>query len=231
MIKTVLAGTTTKQFTDVMEAVFGGVKEKAVKEAMEAEEGLPPEEEEEEEASIPEGEPSTSTLSKTLKHKAPPTTDKSKKPAPGAKKYAAVCALEDAKVIYPSTNDQERHLHAGVDSHFISSRKSSALSQRAGYGCTYSEAMRSDGIIVEDCDFISSTKSQLSTHIRRSHLGAAVVCYICDERWWGVSTWYEHMEKTHPSLQKEDYFVKEGSNIAELRAALTIKKEVSPKEM
>ena len=34
---------------------------------------------------------------------------------------------------------------------------------------------------MEECEFVSSTRSQLSTHIRRSHLGAAVVCYVCDE--------------------------------------------------
>ena len=60
MIKTVLAGTAMKNFTDVIEAVFGGIKDKSVHTAMEAEEGLLPEEEEEVD------QPSTSTLSKVM---------------------------------------------------------------------------------------------------------------------------------------------------------------------
>ena len=41
MIKTVLAGTATKHFTDVIKAVFGGAEDKSVKKAMETEEGIP----------------------------------------------------------------------------------------------------------------------------------------------------------------------------------------------
>ena len=235
MIKTVLAGTATKHFTDVIEAVFGGVEDKSIKRAMEAEEGIPPDnddddEEEEDVPSEPTVEPSVSTLSKAMKRKAPPPTDNPKRSAP-SKKTSPICAPEDATIIYPSTKEEDRYLHAGVDNRFISSRKSSAVTQRAGYGCLYSTIMREEGTIMEECEFISSTRSQLSTHIRRSHLGAVVVCYVCDERWWGASTWLEHMEKVHPSLKRKDYFVKEGTDIAELKSALTIKQEVSAEEL
>ena len=231
MIKTVLAGTATRRFTDVLEAVFSGEENKSVREAMEAEEGInPKEEEKEEEVMESTPQPGTSTLSKALKRKAPPLSDNPKKLASGTKS-SSKCSLADALVIYPSTTDQEKPLHAGVDSRFISARKSSSLLQRAGYGCLYSSAMREEGTIVEECDLISSTKGQLSTHIRRLHLGAAVVCYVCDERWWSASSWLEHMEKSHPSLKKEDYFVKEGTDINELKAALQIKKEVAPEDL
>ena len=165
-----------------------------------------------------------------MKRKAPPPTDNPKKSAP-SKKTSPICALEDATIIYASTKEEDRYLHAGVDNRFISSCKSSAVTQRVGYGCLYSTIMREEGTIVEECEFVSSTRSQLSTHIRRSHLGAAVVCYVCDEWWWGASTWLEHMEKAHPSLKREDYFVKEGTDIAELKSALTIKQEVSAEEL
>ena len=184
MIKTVLASTATKHFTDVIEAVFSGAEDKSVKKAMETEEGILPDDDdddaEEDTPGKPTAQPSVSTLSKAMKRKAPPPADNPKKSAP-SKKTSPICALEDAMIIYPSAKEEERYLHAGVDDHFISSRKSSAVSQRASYGCLYSTVMREEGTIVEECEFVSSTRSQLSTHIRRSHLGVAVVCYVCDE--------------------------------------------------
>ena len=72
MIKTVLAGTATQRFLDVIEAVFGGEEEKSIRDEMEAEEGIPLDVEEddndEEKEEEPEGDKaSTSTLSKAMK--------------------------------------------------------------------------------------------------------------------------------------------------------------------
>ena len=53
MIKTVLAGTATKHFMDVIKAVFGGAEDKSVKRAMEAEEGIPPEDDDKEKEDVP----------------------------------------------------------------------------------------------------------------------------------------------------------------------------------
>ena len=235
MIKTVLAGTATQRFLDVIEAVFGGEEEKSIRDEMEAEEGIPldvkEDDDDEEKEEEPEGDKaSTSTLFRAMKRKAPPPTTNPKKSALPPK-TPAVCSLEQASIIYPSLANKDGYLQAGVDDRFISSRKSSSVSKRAGYGCQYNAAMRQDGVIVEDCDFVSSVRRQLCTHIRRAHLGAAVVCFICDKHWWSSSTWLEHMEKTHTTLQRDDYFIKEGSDITELKATFTIKEEVDPDDL
>ena len=222
MIKTVLAGTATKNFTDVIEGCFGGMEDKGLCAAMEAEEGLPPEEEEE------AVQPFTSTLSKAMKRKQPSSSETPKKIS---KKGAPICPLGDASVISPSTKDSKRYLHVGVEDRCISSRHSSSTSQKAGYGCQYSIVMQQEGIQIEDCDFISSVCGQLSTHICQIHLGAAVACYICNKHWWSASTWFDHMERVHPNLGVENYFVQEGSSIEEPRESLIIKQEVTEADL
>ena len=86
-------------------------------------------------------------------------------------------------------------------------------------------------VAIEDCDFISSVHGQLSTHIRQMHLGAAVVCYVCDKHWWSASTWLNYIEKAHPDLGEDNYFVHEGSTAEELHAALVIKQEITDADL
>ena len=126
MIKTVLAAIVTKNFTDVIEVVFEGIE---VRTAMEAKEGLLLEEEE-------TVQPSTSTLSKTMKRKQAPSTDVPQRKV--SRKAVPICPLDKASVINPSEKHRKCYLHAGVDNCFTSSCQSSSVSQKVGYCCQYS---------------------------------------------------------------------------------------------
>ena len=79
------------------------------------------------------------------------------------------------------------------------------------------------GKIVSDCDRISTTKGQLSTHICKDHLSVAIGCYICRRKWWSTTTWMEHMCKTHSNVDANAYFVKEGTEVPEFE----VKEEVT----
>ena len=188
LIKTVLAGTATKQFTDVIEGVFGPEEPAEVREAFEE---VPAKEEEEEDVDLGTEEVIASTSTSTgTKRKRTTNVPSSAKRRPAHPTRGGVCSLDSAKVYFPSTSDAGVHLHAGVDSKYISSRKSSAHTTAAGYGCLYSQVAKSEGQIVPNCDVISTTKAQLSTHIRQHHLGIAIGCYICsgNKRWWSAGT-------------------------------------------
>ena len=211
LIKTVLAGTAMAQFTDVIEGVFGEEEPASVCEAFKE---APPKDtaEEEEEDEEPVGVCASS--SKTVKRKQPSASSSSSKCKVAHPTCGGMCSLDSAEVYYSRSSDEGNHLHAGVDSHFISSRKSSTHTAAARYSCLFSQIMKADGKIVPDCDIISTTMGQLSTHICQFHLGVAVGCYICGKRWWSAATWMEHMKKTHPILGTDAYYVKEGMDIA-----------------
>ena len=207
LMQSVLAGTETKKLQDILEAAFGT-------EEKETEEG-PFEEELETEASTSSG----------TKRKIPQPEGSSKRKASQPTK-TGVCALSDAAIYYPTTADAAAsYLHAGVDSSFFSSRKSSLTMKSAGYECNYSVTKKAEGIAVTDCTFFSTTKGQLSTHIRQHHLGLAVGCFICPSKcWWSASAWMEHMRKTHAELGQDAYFVKEGASAT---GPLVVKEEVT----
>ena len=152
------------------------------------EEAVEEEDDDEEGAEPKEPEASTSEGAKRKQSSIPP---KPKLPCTEA------CSLEDAKVYYPTLSDEGNHLHAVVDPQYISSRKSSSHTAAASYGCLFSVVSKSQGQIVLDCDRISTTKGQLSTHIRKDHLSVAIGCYICGRKWWSAATWMEHMQKMH----------------------------------
>ena len=189
LIKTVLAGTDTKNFTDVLEATFGGASEPA---CIEEEEEDDDEEEEEPEETIErkEVEPSTSSAPTTLSRKCPASTPSEVPAKKQTKKGPShqICKLKDASPIYPMVADSESYLHSGVEDQFLSPRMSSSVSKDAGYACMYSEEMKKEGKIIPACEFISTTKGQLSTHIRQMHLGSAVTCYICRKKSWSAVT-------------------------------------------
>ena len=182
LMKAVLAGTKTKHFTDIIEAAFIGDE---VKSQPDIEKDLPEEAEEEEEEEPEEGEvepldqPSTSTLSKAMKRKAPAPTETSSEKVRVLGKRTGCCKLCDATPLYPSTVDKDRYLHTGVEEAFFSTCKCSAVGKEAGYVCQWSKVMKERGNIVPDCEVFSSTKGQLSTHIWQMHLGVAMVCYVC----------------------------------------------------
>ena len=159
------------------------------------------------------------------REKIPQPEGSSKRKAPQPTK-TGVCTLSDAAIYYPTTADTAvSYLHAGVDSSFFSSRKSSLTMKSAGYECNYSVMKKAEGIAVTDCTFFSTTKGQLSTHIRQHHLGLAIGCFICpSKRWWSASAWMEHMRKTHAELSQDAYFVKE---VASATGPLVVKEEVT----
>ena len=184
LMKAVLAGTKTKRFTDIIEVAFIGDE---VKLQPDIEKEFSEEAEEEEEEEPEEGEeapeqPSTSTLSKAMKHKAPTPTDTGSEKVRVLGKKTGCCELRDATPLYPTTVNKDRYLHIGVEEAFFSARRCSTVGKEAGYICQWSTVMKERGNIVPDCEVFSSTKEQLSTHIRQMHFGVAMVCYICNKR-------------------------------------------------
>ena len=206
-----------------LKLLLGGEETAADREAMEEVLG------EDESEVTQQDEPFSFATSK--RKAAAPLTGPSKRKASHPSK-GGVLSLSEAQAYYPSTSDRKHWHHAGVDPRFFSKRKSSSTSKLAGYGCLYSEIQKAERIIVPDCDFISSVKGQLSTHIRQFHLGIAVTCFICSKRWWAATTWHEHMQKQHSALKEEDYFLKEGAQheLEDLRKVV-IKEEVNPDEV
>ena len=176
IMKAALAGTETSRFTDVLEAAF--VDDSKLPQPADDPLFEEDNDNDDDELLIKEKEApkqpqaSTSTLSTTLKHKIPATEE------PSAKK-GGICSLADAELCYPSVSDKERYLHCGVNGKFISDRISSHTSKAAGYSCKYSEVYKEEGKIVSPCKWFSTTKAQLSTHLRQVHLRIAVTCFIC----------------------------------------------------
>ena len=223
LIKTTLAGLAAGKVVDVVEAAFGGEETAAAREAME--EVLA---EDEAEAEVTQEDESTPSASK---HKASTLAASSSKRKANPSKASSL-SLNNAQAYYPTVSDRKQWHHAGIDPQFFSKRKSSSTSKSAGYGCLYSEVQKADGKIVPDCDFISSVKGQLNTHIRQFHLGITITCFICSKRWWSATSWHKHMERQHSSLKEEDYFLKEGAEeeLEEFRK-FAIKKEVNAEEI
>ena len=177
LMKTALAGTATKRFTDVIQSAFEGVDPEVLCQQLEIEE-----EEEEGDEAVEEGaeEPIETPVTQSQKCKAttPLETSSSK-----STKNKGICALSDATVVYPSVIDKQKgYLHSGVADKFISDWQSSTSGRSAGYGCEYSAVMKQEGHIVKDCEFISTVRGQLSTHIRQMHLGVAISCYVCQRK-------------------------------------------------
>ena len=198
LMKSVLAGTKTKKLQDVLEAAFGSDKED--------DDDIPTKEEKEEEASTSSG----------IKRKIPQLQGSSKQKASHPNK-AGICALSDATVYYPTTLDASTsYLHAGIDSAFYLSHKSSQAMKSAGYECNYSASKKAEGVSTPDCTFFSTTKGQLSTYIQQHHPGLAIGCFVCPTKcWWSASAWMEHMKKAHSELVQDAFFIKEGADIAE----------------
>ena len=186
----------TACFTDVIEGVFIGDEPLAVCKTLEE----APEEEEEEDEEDEEAGQACASSSKTTKRKQPSAFSSSSKRKVTHPTRGGMCTLDAAEVYYPQLSDEDKHLHTAIDSHFISSRRSSTHTAIAGYSCLFSQVMKADGKIVPECDVISTMKGQLTTHIHQFHLGVAIGCYVCGKKWWSVATWMEHMKKLHTDL-------------------------------
>ena len=227
IIKTTLAGLAAGKLIDVVEAAFGGIETEVEREAMQ----------EVFQEDVPKEDPPTEPPS-TSQETSHGTKPKSSTPASISKcqishpSKGRIVALKDATPYYPPVQDKKGYHHAGVDPHFFSKRKSSPIFKSAGYNCLFSEVRKEEGEEVPPCDFFSSVKSQLSTHIRQHHLEIAVTCFICSGRWWSGTSWYDHMENKHSTLKEEDYFLKEGTEeeLEELKQMI-IKKEVAPENV
>ena len=151
LIKTVLAGTVTAHFTDVIEGVFARDEPPSIHEGLKE---APAEEEEEEGEEDEEIAQACASSSKAIKRKQPGASTSSSKCKVAHPTRGGMCTLDTAKVYYPQLSDEGNHLHTGVDSHFISSRKSSTHTAAARYSCLFSQVMKSDGQIIPDSDVI-----------------------------------------------------------------------------
>ena len=206
-----LAGTATKKCLDVLEAAFGREEPPSVRKELDEEPLDQPEAKDDDKTT-------TSTLSAALKCKAPlaPTTPQGKPKSITTKSQQGGPLIQNASCYYPTVADKEHPLHAGVEDKYISQRKSSSITKKAGYVCNYAQALKNEGKVVKDCDFFAPNHPQLSTHIRQHHLCIAITCYVCNRKWWAASTWCEHMQNTHKGLSKDDYYLKEGTDVEEL---------------
>ena len=209
VIKTALAGTQTEHLINILEAAFVGDEAKigTVVEGDTLDEEEVEDEDLEQIMENLEETPSTSTLSKALRHKVPPHTEEGKRKAPSHPSKDGVFTLKDVTPLFPTTAHHRKHLHVGIDPRFISTHLSSKHSPKAGYCCMFSTVNKSEGKLVADCEFFSITKAQLSTHIRQHHVGVAVACFVCNCCWWSASSWFSHMEKAHGNLKEADYFI------------------------
>ena len=210
IIKMAMAGLAAGKLVDIVEATFGGEETEAEREALEEvfQEDDPKEDPSTDQPSTSHGtkcksSASTSTAKHQISH-----------PSKGG-----IVSLKDATPYYPTVNDKKGYHHTGVDPHFFSKHKSSLVHKSAGYSCLYLEVKQGEGKDVPPCEFFSTVKSQLSTHIRQHHLGIAVTCFICSGHWWSGTSWYDHMESKHSALKEEDFFLKEGAEgeLAELK--------------
>ena len=232
LMKTALTGTSTEKFTNIIQGAFGGIDPAS----MHGEFDLPDEPEEEEEELLAQIEdpptaetsiPSTSTLSKAMKRKTSDPSDISLPPKATRSSSKGICSLADATIVYPLSLDKKKYLHTGVEERFISEHQSTTGGKATGYGCEFTNEMKKEGKIFKSCDFISTVRGQLSTYIRQHHLGVAIACFVCDKRWWSAHTWIQHMRNVNSALSENDFYVKEGADIAELQQGLFIKQEVS----
>ena len=90
-------------------------------------------------------------FSSGTKRKAPQLYGSSKRNSSHPTK-GGICALTNATIYYSTTLDTSTsYLHAGVDSAFFSSHKSSQAMKSTGYECNYSAAKKAEGESTPHC--------------------------------------------------------------------------------
>ena len=228
-LKASLAGTATTRILDVLEAAFG---------VAEAEDEVPeiqPTPTEAEEENIP----TSAFVAKDTALK-PSTSGRTKRKAKdqlsgASKRKSSVPAksgpvpLKDATPFFPTAAQRANYLHIGVDLSYIGQREGSQFSKLVIYQCFYARRCRELGESPAECNEITQNKSQMSTHIRRFHLGNCIASFICpDKRWWSSLEWKKHMKEKHHDLPEDSWYIQDTATLGE---DITIKTEVGPKDI
>ena len=229
-LKAGLAGTATTHLLDVLEASFG---------VAEPEDEVPeiqPTPGEAEEENIP----ASTYVAKDDSASAPSTLGRAKCKAKGQVSGASKCKctvpsksgpvlIEDATPFFPTATLKANYLHIGVDPNYIGQREGSQFSKLVIYQCFYARRRRELGENPAECNKITQNKAQMSTHIRRFHLGNCIACFICpDKRWWSSLEWKKHMKEKHHDLPKDSWYIQDTATLEE---DVTIKTEVDPKSI
>ena len=226
-LKAGLAGTATTCLLDVLEASFG---------VAEPEDEVPeiqPTPAEAEEENIP----ASAYVAKDEFASAPSTSGRAKRKVKsqmsGASKRKSTVPsksgpvpIEDATPFFPTAAQRANYLHIGVDPNYIGQREGSQFSKLVIYQCFYAHRCRELGENPAECNEITQNKAQMSTHIRRFHLGNCIACFICpDKRWWSSLEWKKHMKEKHHDLPEDSCYIQDTATLGE---DVTIKSEVDP---
>ena len=227
-LKASLAGTATTRILDILEAAFG---------VAEAEDEVPEIQPTPAEAKE-ENLPSSAFVAKD--DTVAPSTSSKKRKAKGQlsgapKRKSSVPArsgpvpIEDATPFFPTEAQRANYLHIGVDPSYIGQREGSQFSKLVVYQCYYARRRRELGETPAECNEITQNKAQMSTHIRRFHLGNCIACFICpDKRWWSSLEWKKHMKDKHEDLPEDSWYIQDTATLEE---DITIKTEVNPKDI
>ena len=224
-LKASLAGTATTRILDVLEAAFG------VAEA---------------EDEVPEIQPTPAETSESIPGSAFVTKDETSLPSTRSKRKAkdqlsgapkrkstvpaksGPISIDDAVPFFPTVSQKANYLHIGVDPAYIGQREGSQFSKIVIYQCYYARRQRELGKNPTECSEITQNKGQMSTHIRRFHLGHCIACFICpDKRWWSSLEWKKHMKEKHSDLPEESWYLQETAALDDI----VVKTEVDPKDI
>ena len=212
-LKAGLAGIATTKLLDILEAAFGVAEAKdeipdIQPTPAKAEEVLPPS------AFVPKAAETSGQLSTSgLKHKAKTDISDASKCKSAKPSKSGPVALADATPFYPTAKEKANYLHIGVDPHYISQREGRQFTKLVVYQCFYACRCCERGENPAECDVLTQNKAQMSTHIRKFHLGICVACYICPERWWSSLEWKKHMKDKHSNLPKESWYIQDTADI------------------
>ena len=228
-LKASLAGTATTRILDVLEAAFG---------VAEAEDEVPeiqptPTETEEEtlpaSAYVAKDSASAPSTSSGAKRKAKSELSGASKRKSKVPAKSGPIPIEDATPFFPTAAQKANYLHIGVDPLYIGQREGSQFSKLVIYQCFYARRRREMGENPAECNEITQNKAQMSTHIRRFHLGICIACFICpDKRWWASLEWKKHMKEKHSNLPEDSWYIQDTATLGE---DITIKTEADPKNV
>ena len=228
-LKAGLAGTATTRILDVLEAAFGVAE---VEDEVPEIQPTPAEAEEENipaSAYVAKDSASAPSTSGRAKRKAKSELSGASKRKSKVPAKSGPVPIEDATPFFPTAAQKANYLHIGVDPSYIGQREGSQFSKLVIYQCFYARQLRELGENPAECNEITQNKSQMSTHIRRFHLGNCIACFICpDKRWWSSLEWKKHMKEKHDNLPEDSWYIQDTATLGE---EVTIKTEVDPKSI